>query len=137
MFTSETKIRVRYSETDKMGVVYHSHYFAYFESARAEAIRQLGYTYAEMEREGILMPVTEVQCRYLKPARYDDLLTIQTKLNDVPLGSRITFEHEVFNENGDILAKASVTLYFLQAATLRPVQMPEKLRKVLFPFFKK
>ena len=66
MFTTETQIRVRYAETDQMGVVYHSNYFPYFEVARAESIRQLGFTYADMEKMGVIMPVIEVQCRYLR-----------------------------------------------------------------------
>src|SRR5688572_866071 len=104
MFSSETKIRVRYTETDQMGVVYHSHYFQYFESARAESIRQLGFTYADMEKMGVIMPVIEVQCRYLRPARYDDLLTIRVILKELPVHHKIEFHQEVYNESEELLA---------------------------------
>lgn len=73
MFTTETRVRVRYAETDQMGVVYHGNFFTYFEVARVEAIRELGLSYADMEKMGIILPVIEVQCRYLRPALYDDL----------------------------------------------------------------
>src|ERR1700754_139316 len=98
MFSSETQIRVRYVETDQMGVVYHGNYFPYFESARAESIRQLGFTYADMERMGVIMPVVDVHCRYLRPARYDELLTIRTIVRELPLHHKIEFHHEVYNE---------------------------------------
>jgi acyl-CoA thioester hydrolase len=87
MFTSETQLRVRYAETDQMGVVYHSNYFPYFESARAESIRKLGFTYADMEKMGVIMPVIEVQCRYLRPALYDELLTVKVMLKDLARSS--------------------------------------------------
>ena len=82
MYSSSTQIRVRYAETDQMGVVYHSNYFAFFEAARAEWIRELGMTYADMEKMGVVMPIVDVHCKYLRPARYDDLLTIKTTLKE-------------------------------------------------------
>ena len=103
MFMTETQIRVRYAETDQMGVVYHSNYFPYFESARAEAIRHFGYTYADMEKMGVIMPVIDVHCRYLRPAVYDDLLTIKTMLKELPVHHKIEFHHEVFNEKKELL----------------------------------
>ena len=104
MFSTETQIRVRYAETDQMGVVYHSNYFYYFESSRAESIRQLGYTYVDMEKMGIIMPVIEVHCKYLKPARYDDLLIVKTILKELPVHHKIEFHHEVLNEKEELLA---------------------------------
>jgi acyl-CoA thioester hydrolase len=89
MFSSETKVRVRYAETDQMGVVYHSNFFLYFEVSRAECIRELGYTYADMERMGVIMPVVEVQSRFLRPALYDDLLSIKTILKELPVHHKI------------------------------------------------
>src|SRR5215216_1886944 len=106
MFSTDTEIRVRYVETDQMSVVYHSHYFAYFEAARAESIRQLGFTDADMEKEGIIMPVIDVQCRYLRPAKYDDLLTVKIILKKLPVDHKIEFHHEVFNEKKELLAVA-------------------------------
>ncbi len=135
MFTSETKLRVRYAETDQMGVVYHSNFFPYFEVARAEAIRQLGYTYADMEKEGIIMPVVEVQAKYLRPALYDDLLTIKVILKELPLHHKIEFQQEVFNENGEMLVSGRVVLYFMDAKTRKRHTMPGALLKKLQPYF--
>ena len=98
MFSTETQIRVRYAETDQMGVVYHGNYIPYFESSRAEAIRQLGFTYSDMEKMGIIMPVIDVHCRYFRPAKYDDLLTVKAILKELPIHHKIEFHHEVYNE---------------------------------------
>jgi acyl-CoA thioester hydrolase len=114
MFTTETKIRVRYAETDQMGIVYHSNFFPYFEVARAESIRHLGFTYADMEKMGVIMPVVDVHARYLRPALYDDLLTIKTSLKELPLHHKIEFHHEVFNEKEELLCVANIILYFME-----------------------
>ena len=135
MFTTETQLRVRYAETDQMGVVYHSNYFPYFETARAESIRQLGFTYADMEKMGIIMPVIEVQCRYLRPALYDDLLTIKVILKELPVHHKIEFHHEVLNEKGELLATGKIVLYFMEATTMKRTTMPEQLMKKLQPYF--
>ena len=135
MFHSTTPIRVRYVETDQMGVVYHGHYFGYFESARAESIRQLGFTYADMEKLGVIMPVIDVQCRYLRPARYDDLLQIHVILKELPLNHSIEFHHEVYNEQKELLATARVILYFMEAKTMKRTTMPSVLLEKLKPFF--
>ncbi len=135
MFTTETHVRVRYSETDQMGVVYHSNYFPYFETARAEAIRQLGLSYAKMEKTGIIMPVVDVHCRYMRPAHYDDLLTIKTILKELPLHHKIEFHHEVWNESGDLLVTGKITLYFMDAAEKKRSTIPEELIQKLKPFF--
>lgn len=135
MFTSETKVRVRYAETDQMGVVYHSNYFQYFEVARAEAIRELGYTYADMEKEGVIMPVVEVNARYLRPAFYDDLLTIKVILKELPLHHKIEFHQEVINENKELLATGRVVLYFIDSKTQKRHVIPETLLKKLQAYF--
>lgn len=135
MFTTETKVRVRYAETDQMGVVYHSNYFQYFEVARAEAIRDLGYTYADMEKEGVMMPVVEVQAKYLRPALYDQLLTIKTILKELPSHHKIEFYQEVFNENGELLATGRIVLYFMEIKTKKRHSMPETLLQKLRPYF--
>ena len=135
MFITQTQIRVRYAETDQMGVVYHSNYFPYFEVARAESIRQLGFTYADMEKLGVIMPVIEVQCRYLRPALYDDLLTIKVILKELPVHHKIEFHQEVYNENGDLLASGKVILYFMEAKTMKRTTMPEQLLLKLQPYF--
>ncbi len=135
MFTSETQLRVRYAETDQMGIVYHSNYFPYFESARAESIRQLGFTYADMEKMGVIMPVIEVQCRYLRPALYDELLTIKVILKELPVHHKIEFHHEVFNEKKELLVNARIVLYFMESKTMKRTTMPEALLKKLKPYF--
>jgi len=135
MFTTETQLRVRYAETDQMGVVYHSNYFPYFETARAESIRQLGFTYADMEKMGIIMPVIEVQCRYLRPALYDDLLTVKMILKELPVHHKIEFHHEVLNEKGELLATGKIILYFMEAKTMKRTTMPEQLMQKLQPYF--
>jgi acyl-CoA thioester hydrolase len=135
MFTTETQIRVRYAETDQMGVVYHSNYFPYFETARAESIRQLGFTYADMEKMGIIMPVIEVQCRYLRPALYDDLLTIKVILKELPVHHKIEFHHEVFNEKKELLATGKIILYFMESKSMKRTTMPDELLKKLQPYF--
>ncbi|HYC39041.1 MAG TPA: thioesterase family protein [Chitinophagaceae bacterium] len=135
MFVTETEIRVRYAETDQMGVVYHSNFFLYFEVARTESIRQLGFTYAEMEKLGIIMPVTEVHSRFLRPARYDDLLTVRSILKELPFQSRIEFHHEVYNESREQLASGRVVLYFMEAGSMKKASMPDALYKKLQPYF--
>ena len=135
MFTTETQLRVRYAETDQMGVVYHSNYFPYFESARAEFTRQLGFTYVDMEKMGVIMPVTDVHCRYLRPALYDDLLTIKTILKELPVHHKIEFHHEVLNEKGELLATGKIILYFMEAKTMKRTTMPQQLLKKLQPYF--
>ena len=135
MFTTQTQLRVRYAETDQMGVVYHSNYFPYFVTARAESIRQLGFTYADMEKMGIIMPVIEVQCRYLRPALYDDLLTIKVILKELPVHHKIEFHHEVLNEKGELLATAKIILYFMESKTMKRTTMPVQLLQKIQPYF--
>ena len=135
MFSSKTQLRVRYAETDQMGVVYHSNYFPYFESARAESIRQLGFTYADMEKMGVIMPVVDVHCRYFRPARYDDLLTIKTVLKELPAHHKIEFHHEVFNEKDELLAAGKIILYFMEASGMKKTTMPGQLLEKLQSYF--
>ncbi len=131
MFSSQTKLRVRYAETDQMGVVYHGNFFQYFEVARAESIRELGFTYADMEKMGVIMPVIEVQCRYLKPALYDDLLTVKVILREMPVNHKIEFVQEVYNEKEELLATGYVILYFMEAKGMRRTSMPALLHEKL------
>jgi len=135
MFISETKLRVRYAETDQMGVVYHSNFFLYYEVSRAESIRKLGYTYADMEKMGVIMPVVEVQSRFLQPALYDNLLTIKTILRELPVHHKIEFLHEVYNEKNELLTTGKVILYFMEAKTMKRTTMPDQLLEKLKPYF--
>jgi acyl-CoA thioester hydrolase len=135
MFTHDIQIRVRYAETDQMGVVYHSNYFPWFESSRAEAIRSLGYTYADMEKMGIIMPVVDVHCRYLRPARYDELLTVRTTLKELPIHHKIEFFNDVYNEQNELLASAKIILYFMEAKTMKRTTMPATMLETIKPYF--
>jgi acyl-CoA thioester hydrolase len=135
VFITETHIRVRYAETDQMGVVYHGNYFQYFEVGRAESIRHLGYTYADMEKMGIVMPVVDAHARFWRPAKYDDLLTVRTTLKELPLHHKIEFHNEVFNENKEMLVTGKVILYFLEAGTMKKTTMPAELMEKLQPYF--
>ena len=135
MLTTETKIRVRYAETDQMGMVYHSNFFPYFEVARAESIREMGFTYADMEEMGVIMPVVDVHAKYLRPALYDDLLTIKTILKELPLHHKIEFHHEVYNEKNELLCIGKIVLYFMEKKDMRKTSMPEALKKKLERYF--
>ncbi len=135
MFITETHIRVRYAETDQMNVVYYGNYAQYFEVARAESIRNLGFTYKEMEETGVIMPVVEMQTKFLRPAHYDDLLKIKTILRELPVDHRIIFEHEVYNEEKKLLTVGKVILYFVKMNNFEKTAMPEALRTVLQSFF--
>jgi acyl-CoA thioester hydrolase len=135
MYVSTTQARVRYAETDQMGVVYYGNYAQYFEIGRVESLRQLGYSYKEMEKEGVILPVVEMHIKYLRSAVYDDLLTIKTTLQELPHDHRITFLQEVFNEAGKLLASGHVVLYFLDNITRRRTIMPKALKDKLATYF--
>ena len=135
MFEATTQIRVRYAEIDQMNVVYHGNYAQYFEVARAEAIRELGITYKDMEAMGVIMPIVELHVKFLRPAHYDDLLTIKTMLKELPTEHRIEFHQEVYNEKEKLLTIGKVVLYFMNAETKEKTVMPEVLRLKLAGYF--
>lgn len=129
MITHETRIRVRYAETDRMDFVYYGVYATYFEVARVEFLRELGFNYKRLEDQGILLPVSEYSVRYLKPARYDDHLLVRTIIPEIP-GVRIRFHYEVFNEAGQKLTEAETTLVFVDRESGRPRKAPDELQLV-------
>lgn len=135
MYTSEIQFRVRYAETDQMNVVYYGNYAQYFEVGRVEAIRQLGLSYKDMEASGVIMPVVEFTAKYLRPARYDDLLTVRTILKECPADHRIVFHQEVYNETGKLLTVGKVLLYFLTKDTMARTTIPGYLAEKLAPYF--
>src|SRR5688500_15027411 len=124
MFTSEVRLRVRYGETDRMGYVYYGNYAEYFEVGRVEALRELGLSYREMEDSGILLPVSDYSIKYLKPAYYDELLTIRTSIPEIPEGARLKFLYETYNESGAKLNFGETTLVFVKKESGRPVPAP-------------
>ncbi|HXR83106.1 MAG TPA: thioesterase family protein [Hanamia sp.] len=136
MFTSKTKIRIHYGLTDQMGVVYHGHYAEFYEIGRTEALRSLGLTYKEVEAAGVIMPVTEIHSRFLRPAVYDDLVTVVTTLKELPLHHKIIFHSEIYNEKNQLLNVGDVTLYFMEAKTMKRSAMPENMKEKLLPFFR-
>lgn len=135
MYTSETQVRVRYAETDQMGYVYYGNYAAYYEVARVECIRSLGFTYKALEEMGVMMPVLEMHTFYYLPARYDELLMIKVTIPKLPT-LKILFQYEIFNESGQLLNKGETTLVFINMKTNRPVRMPEVMGKLLEGYFK-
>ena len=126
----EFKVRVRYSETDQMGVVYHGNYAQYFEIGRVEMLRNIGVSYKLMEASGIMLPVVSLTMNYKKPAHYDDLLTIKTILKK-QASVKIEFDYEIYNENDELLTIANSVLVFVDMKTGRPIQPPEDI-KALF-----
>jgi acyl-CoA thioester hydrolase len=126
----ETKLRVRYAETDRMGYCYYGNFAAYFEVARVEALRELGVTYKQLEDEGVILPVLDYQIRYFKPAFYDEELRIETIVEEVK-GARIYFSYKTFNEAGEQINQASTTLVFVDFETKRPMNPPKDLVAVL------
>lgn len=135
MYESTTQVRVRYAETDQMNVVYYGNYAQYFEVGRVESIRQLGYTYKDMELQGIIMPVVEMHIKYLRPATYDDLITIKTQIRELPHDHRIEFFQEVYNEADKLLTSGKVVLYFLDAATKMKTNMPAEMKEKIKHYF--
>jgi len=121
---SRFSFRVRYGETDQMGVVYHGNYAAYLEMGRTEWLRNLGVTYKKMEENGIILPVVDLKVSFKKSAKYDDLLTVETTLKGKPL-VKITFDYEIFNQERELLVVASTTLAFMNARTNRPIKCPD------------
>lgn len=134
MFVSTTKVRIRYSETDMMGYCYYGNYAAFFEVARVEAIRGLGFSYRQMEEEGIALPVLEYHIKYYKPAFYDDELTIETTITEIPQ-ARIHFRYKTFNEKGVLLNEASTTLVFINKETMKPCSAPQDIVDAMQKYF--
>ena len=130
---NEISFRVRYSETDQMGVVYHGNYPQYLEMGRVEWLRSLGIYYKEMEKSGIMLPVISLSVNYKKSALYDDLITVKTQLKKTPL-VKIEFDYEIRNEAGEILAIANTILAFIDMKTNRPIKCPDYILEKIKTF---
>ena len=120
----QTKIKVRYAETDQMGVVYHGNYAQYLEIGRLEWLTALGISYKEMEENEVMLPVVSLNVNYKKPARYDDVLTITTTLVKQPTVS-IEFDYEIHNSGGDLLTTANTKLVFINKKSNFPMRCPQ------------
>lgn len=135
MYTNDAIIRVRYGETDQMGIVYHGNYYTWFEVGRSEFFNSLGYTYKQLEEEGIILPVTESSCKYIKPAKYYDEIIIRTKINTLK-GARIVFDYDIIRkEDNIVLAKGETTHGFVNKE-LKPVRL-KKVNKKVWEILKK
>ena len=130
MKTNKTSIRVRYGETDQMGVVYHANYVNFFEIGRTEWLRNLGYTYKSLEASGIFLPVIGIEIDYKKPAKYDDVLTIESALLEKP-NVRIQFFHKIYNQEGVLLVTGTSKLVFLDNKNNRPIRCPKFLLNLI------
>ncbi|MEH0158583.1 thioesterase family protein [Limibacter armeniacum] len=134
MYSHEVKERIRYADTDQMGFVYYGNYARFYEIGRVEALRALGVKYKQMEEEGIMLPVLECYSKYIKPAKYDDLITIKTMIKELP-SARIFFEYEILSEDGQLLNQGKTTLVFMRSDSHRPCKAPEEILKLLEPYF--
>ncbi len=134
MIENKVSLRVRYAETDQMAYVYYGNYASYFEVARVETFRSIGFSYKELEQAGIMMPVLEFKTKYLKPAKYDDLLTIKVMIKEKP-SLRIKFEYEVYNEENILLTIAETTLVFVNSQSGKPSFLPEKFQTIVNSYF--
>ena len=124
MKSHKTLVKVRYAETDQMGVVHHGNYPQYLEIARLEWLSTLGISYKNMEEEGIMLPVYELNLKYIKPVTFDENLTIETRLHELP-NVKIIFDYSVFNEKGELVTSATSVLVFMDSKTRRPIRCPQ------------
>lgn len=134
MFVNTTKLRVRYGETDQMGYMYYGNYAQFYEVGRVEMLRSLGLTYRGMEEFGVMMPVLELKCRYIKPALYDEEITIKVIMETMP-GVRIHFKYELTNEEGELINLGETLLVFVDMKTKRPCMAPQYFLDKMRPYF--
>ena len=122
----EIEFRVRYGETDQMGIVYHGNYAQYFEVGRVEWLRKFGVSYKQLEESGIMLPVISLDTKFKKSARYDDLIKVKTQLVKMP-SATIEFHYEIYNEKNELLATGNTTLVFININKNRPTKCPQYL----------
>lgn len=134
MFEHTTKVRVRYGETDQMGYMYYGNYAEFYEVGRVEMLRSLGMTYSGMEAVGIMMPVLEMKCKYLKPALYDEEIAIKVIMEKMP-GIKIHFKYELYNPNNELINIGETLLAFVNMKTNRPCLPTQEFVDKLKPFF--
>ena len=126
MKVHQTEIRVRYGETDQMGVVYHGNYAQYLEVARVEWLRSVDISYKKMEDDGVMLPVVNLNINFKKPAIYDEVITVKTKLRNKP-GLKITIDQEIYNQKDVLITISEITLVFVNMQTKRPMLCPDEL----------
>lgn len=131
MISTQTKIRVRYADTDQMKMVYHSKYFEYFEQGRSDLLREIGMPYPKIETMGYYLPVVEAHAKFIKPGKYDDLLTVRTMLNEIPQ-ARIEIEYAITDEENQELLVAGYTIHaFVDAKTGKSTRAPDQFLRVV------
>lgn len=134
MFIHSTNIRVRYADTDQMGYMYYGNYAEFYEVGRVEMLRSLGLTYKSMEDSGIIMPVTELKCKYIKPAFYDQEITVKVIMENLP-SVRIHFKYELSNEKDELINLGETTLVFIRLDNNRPCYAPDDFLNNLKVYF--
>ena len=130
MINGEIKLRVRYSDTDQMGYVYYGRYASYYEVARVELFRSLGFSYKNLEEEGIGMPVINMDTKYLLPIKYDEEIIIKTRIEELP-SSKIIFYYDIFNKKNNLANSAKTTLTFINLSSKKPVRIPKELLELI------
>lgn len=130
MFFDEIPIRVRYGETDQMGVVHHGNYALYLEMGRTEWLRKKGISYKQMEDDGVMLPVISMSLKFKKSALYDEVIKVKTILPKVP-SVKIEFDYEIYNESGELLVTANTVLAFIDMKTKRPIKCPDYILEKL------
>ncbi len=134
MIKNRTEIRVRYGETDQMGIVNNAVYPRYFEVGRTMMFRELGFSYKKMEQADILIPLSDIYIKYLSPAYYDDVLTLTTELRKMP-AARIRFDYTIHSPKGKLITSGYSIQAFINAQTRRPMRIPEVVKEMLEPHF--
>ncbi|MFI3248938.1 MAG: thioesterase family protein [Rikenellaceae bacterium] len=124
MLQRSFQMRVWYVDTDQMGIVHHSNYVKYYEAARSDLMRELGVSYAEMESRGVMMPILEVHSYYKASALYDELITVEISVEELPM-ARITFHYKIYNESGTLLNTGSTVLGFMHSDSHKPTRAPQ------------
>lgn len=134
MVSFESSIRTRYCETDQMGYVHHGNYAKYYEIGRTDLMREIGFAYDRLEKSGIIMPVISMNCRFIAPAFYDELLTVKTIVKEIPV-TRATFYYEIYNKEQKMINKGDTVLVFVDKTKRKPVRIPDALFRSVKVFF--
>lgn len=128
--TAKLNIRVRYNETDSMKYVYHGNYASYFHASRTELLRKVGLDDKTLEFNGIILPVIEMNIKYLKPAVYDDELVVNTSIVKIS-ACKILFHHEIYNHENELINKADTTIAYVNSSTRKPIAIPKEIKERL------
>tara|TARA_B110000014_G_scaffold200181_1_gene149631 strand:- start:433 stop:846 length:414 start_codon:yes stop_codon:yes gene_type:complete len=130
MIESNFKVRIRYSDTDQMGYVYYGKYANFYEIARVELFRKLGFSYSQLEKKGIGMPVIEMKSKYLMPAKYDEIIKINIQIKEKP-SAKILFHYKLYNEKNNLINTASTLLTFINLQSKKAIRTPKELLHII------